>query len=126
MIYGAIKGKSLYLMPFFCLQAFDFFVTRYSISYCIPYLHIIIKKFFSLSVIGYLSFVPDIRQVLLRTPNMPLRNELLALDPQFLSLLVLAGILVNLIVKLYFINVVWSCYKYLTIRAEGKCLFIMF
>lgn len=100
MIYGAIKGKSLYLMPFFCLQAFDFFVT-------------------SLSVIGYLSFVPDIRQVLLRTPNMPLRNELLALDPQFLSLLVLAGILVNLIVKLYFINVVWSCYKYLTIRAEA-------
>lgn len=31
MIYGAIKGKSLYLMPFFCLQAFDFFVTRYFI-----------------------------------------------------------------------------------------------
>lgn len=28
MIYGAVRGKSLYLMPFFCLQAFDFFVTR--------------------------------------------------------------------------------------------------
>ena len=28
MIYGAIRGKSLYLMPFFCLQAFEFFVNR--------------------------------------------------------------------------------------------------
>jgi len=32
MIYGAVRGKSLYLMPFFCLQAFDFFVTRYLLN----------------------------------------------------------------------------------------------
>jgi hypothetical protein len=36
----------------------------------------------SLSVIGYLSYVPDIRQVLIKSPNIPLRNELLAMDPQ--------------------------------------------
>jgi lysosomal-associated transmembrane protein len=100
MIYGAVRGKSLYLMPFFCLQAFDFFVT-------------------SLSVIGYLSYVPDIRQVLVKIPNIPLRDELLAMDPQCLSLLILAGILLTLIAKIYFISIIWSCYKFLTIRAEA-------
>lgn len=100
MIYGAVRGKSLYLMPFFCLQAFEFFVT-------------------SLSVIGYLSYVPDIRQVLIKNPNIPLRNELLAMDQQCLSLLILAGILLMLMAKVYFISIVWSCYKYLTMRAEA-------
>lgn len=100
MIYGAVRGKSLYLMPFFCLQAFDFFVT-------------------SLSVIGYLSYIPDIRQVLIKVPNIPLRDELLAMDQQCLSLLILAAILLTLVGKMYFISIVWSCYKFLTIRAEA-------
>lgn len=100
MIYGAVRGKSIYIMPFFCLQAFEFFVT-------------------SLSVIGYLSYVPDIRQVLIKSPNIPLRNELLAMDPQCLSLLILAGILLMLMAKAYFISIVWSCYKFLTMRAEA-------
>jgi len=100
MIYGAVRGKSLYLMPFFCLQAFDFFVT-------------------SLSVIGYLSYVPDIRQILIRSPNLPLREELLAMDPQCLSLLVLGFIILTLLGKIYFISVVWSCYKFLTLQSEA-------
>ena len=74
----------------------------------------------SLSVIGYLSYVPDIRQVLVKVPNIPLRDELLAMDQQCLSLLILAGILLTLVAKVYFISIVWSCYKFLTIRAEGN------
>ena len=64
--------------------------------------------------------MPDIRQVLIKNPNIPLRNELLAMDQQCLSLLILAGILLMLMAKVYFISIVWSCYKYLTMRAEGK------
>lgn len=75
--------------------------------------------FSSLSVIGYLSYVPDIRQILVKNPNIPLRNELLAMDPQSLSLLILAGILLMLMAKVYFISIIWSCYKFLTMRAEG-------
>jgi len=74
----------------------------------------------SLSIIGYLSYVPDIRQLLIKSPNMPLRDELLSMDPQCLSLLVLAGILLTLIGKVYFISVVWSCYKFLTLQADGN------
>ena len=51
---------------------------------------------------------------------MPLRDELLSMDPQCLSLLVLAGILLTLIGKVYFISVVWSCYKFLTLQADGN------
>ena len=28
LLYGAVKGKPSYLMPFFCLQVFDFCVAR--------------------------------------------------------------------------------------------------
>ena len=71
-------------------------------------------------MIGYLSYIPDIRQVLIKVPNIPLRDELLAMDQQCLSLLILAAILLTLVGKVYFISIVWSCYKFLTIRAEGN------
>lgn len=29
MVYGAIKGKATHLLPFFCLQMFDFAITTY-------------------------------------------------------------------------------------------------
>jgi len=28
MVFGAVKGKPSYLMPFFCLQVFDFCIAR--------------------------------------------------------------------------------------------------
>lgn len=29
MVYGAVKGKGSHLLPFFCLQMFDFAITTY-------------------------------------------------------------------------------------------------
>ena len=43
LIYGTARGRPGYIMPFFCLQAFDF---------CIS----------CLTVVGYLSYMPDIKQ----------------------------------------------------------------
>lgn len=31
MVYGAVKGKGSHLLPFFCLQMFDFAITTYVI-----------------------------------------------------------------------------------------------
>ncbi|XP_075220590.1 lysosomal-associated transmembrane protein 4A isoform X2 [Lycorma delicatula] len=97
MVFGAIRGKPLYLMPFFCLQVFDF---------CIA----------SLTAIGYVCYLPDVHRLVEEWPRAPFKSELLRLSPQCLSLLVLFTFMLAMLVKAYFIGVVWSCYKYLSLR----------
>lgn len=97
MVYGAVKGKPSYLMPFFCLQVFDF---------CIA----------SLTAVGYLCYLPDIHRLVAVSRHIPFQEELLRLNPQCLSLLVLFTFVAAMMVKAYFICVVWSCYKYLSLR----------
>lgn len=97
MVYGAVKGKPSYLMPFFCLQMFDFCLT-------------------SLTAVGYLCYLPNMHRYLAENPTVPFRDQLLRLDPQVLSLLVLGAFTVVMLIKSYFIGIVWSYYKYLTLR----------
>lgn len=97
MVFGAVKGKPSYLMPFFCLQVFDF---------CIA----------SLTAVGYLCYLPNVHHLVAENPHMPFQEELLRMSPQFLSLLVLFTFIAAMMVKGYFIGVVWSCYKYLSLR----------
>lgn len=97
MVFGAVKGKPSYLMPFFCLQVFDF---------CIA----------SLTAVGYLCYLPDIHRVVAENPHLPFQDELLRLNPQCLSFLVLLTFMFTMMLKAYFIGVVWSCYKYLSLR----------
>ncbi|XP_034256888.1 lysosomal-associated transmembrane protein 4A isoform X1 [Thrips palmi] len=97
MVYGAVKGKPSYLMPFFCLQMFDFCLT-------------------SLTAVGYLCYLPNMHRYLAENPTVPFREQLLRLDPQVLSLLVLGAFTVVMLIKSYFIGIVWSYYKYLTLR----------
>uniref|UniRef100_A0A1B6D2N8 Lysosomal-associated transmembrane protein 4A n=1 Tax=Clastoptera arizonana TaxID=38151 RepID=A0A1B6D2N8_9HEMI len=97
MVFGAIKGKPSYLMPFFCLQVFDF---------CIS----------SFTAIGYLCILPDMHRMVAKNPQLPFQNELLQLNPQCLSLLIFLVFVLAMLVKAYMIGVIWSCYKYLTLR----------
>uniref|UniRef100_A0A1B6LJD2 Lysosomal-associated transmembrane protein 4A n=1 Tax=Graphocephala atropunctata TaxID=36148 RepID=A0A1B6LJD2_9HEMI len=97
MVYGAIKGKPIYLLPFFCLQVFDF---------CLS----------SLTAVGFLMYMPNVHVLIADSPRIPYQNELLQLNEQCLSLLVLLTFIIALLVKAYFIGVVWSCYKYLMLR----------
>lgn len=97
MVYGAIKGRPTYLMPFFCLQVFDF---------CIS----------SLTALGYMCYLPDMHRLVADSPRIPFQRELLRLNPQCLSLLILMTFTLAMLVKAYFIGVVWGCYKYLTLR----------
>jgi len=95
LIYGAIKGHASYLMPFFCIQVFDFCVS-------------------CLTIVGYFSYMPDIKKWISMQPDMPFKDELLSLDADFLMLMAVIFFVFILTVKAYFVGVVWACYRYLT------------
>ncbi|CAH1252986.1 LAPTM4A [Branchiostoma lanceolatum] len=97
MLYGAIKHRAGYLLPFFCIQVFDFTVG-------------------CLTAIGFVSYMPNIRTFMEQNPNLPYREDLMKLDPQYLLLICMALFFIVMIIKAYFIGVVWGCYKYITSR----------
>ncbi|XP_064625671.1 lysosomal-associated transmembrane protein 4A-like [Lineus longissimus] len=97
LVYGALKAKPGYLMPFFCLQVFDFCIT-------------------CLSVVCYFSYMPNIKQWIREQDNLPFKEELLNFDAQWLMLIVIMVFVLLMSMKAYFIGVVWACYKYLSRR----------
>jgi len=103
LIFGSIKGQPGYLMPFFCLQVFDF---------CLA----------CLSVVCYFSYMPNIKQWIEAQNNLPFKQELLSYDEQWLMLIVFAFFVFVLTLKAYFIGIVWSCYKFLTRRAANDTI----
>ncbi|XP_054708308.1 lysosomal-associated transmembrane protein 4A-like isoform X2 [Uloborus diversus] len=94
LLYGAIRGKPNYLIPFFSLQVFDFIIS-------------------ALTAVGYFSSVPDVRRMIEEAYDLPLRKELLHLNPEWLCALLMIAILICMMLKAYLLGVVWSCYKYL-------------
>jgi lysosomal-associated transmembrane protein len=97
MVYGAVRGKPSYLMPFFVIKVFDF---------CI----------FCLTMVGYFSSLPNVTDAIVKQPNLPYREELLRMDPQILSLVALIVIVALISIKAYIIGVIWNCYKYLMLK----------
>jgi hypothetical protein len=97
MVYGAVRGKPSYLMPFFVLKVFKFCI------YC-------------LRMVGYFSYLPNVTNMIAQQPALPFREEFLRMDPQLLSLLALIFIVGNIAIRAYIIGVIWNCYKYLMLR----------
>ncbi|XP_072949302.1 lysosomal-associated transmembrane protein 4A isoform X2 [Epargyreus clarus] len=100
LIYGASRGRPAHLMPFFCLQIFDFAITV-------------------LTATGYLCYLRSIHRLVAETRRVPWRAELLQLPAPALALIVLSVFLAAVLIKGYCISVVWRCYKYLTMRAHS-------
>jgi lysosomal-associated transmembrane protein len=100
MIYGAVKEKPTHLLPFFCLQLFDFAIT-------------------TLTAAGYLCYLRSVHRLIAQNNQMPWRDELLKLSPQTLSVVVLVAFTVVVLLKAYAIGIIWRCYKYLTIRQHN-------
>ncbi|XP_059052061.1 lysosomal-associated transmembrane protein 4A isoform X2 [Achroia grisella] len=100
LIYGAARGKPAHLLPFFCLQIFDFAITV-------------------LTATGYLCYLRSIHRLVAETRRVPWRDQLLRLPAPALALVVLSAFLFAVLLKGYCINVVWRCYKYLTMRAHA-------
>ncbi|XP_048759995.1 lysosomal-associated transmembrane protein 4A-like [Ostrea edulis] len=99
LLYGVLRNRPGYILPFFCLQVFDF---------CLS----------CLTVVGYLSYSPNIK-IWLRTQGLscvPGLKHLMDMDSQWLMLLCLLGFILFLSVKAYLIGMVWSCYNFLKAR----------
>uniref|UniRef100_A0A1W7RAB5 Lysosomal-associated transmembrane protein 4A n=1 Tax=Hadrurus spadix TaxID=141984 RepID=A0A1W7RAB5_9SCOR len=94
LLYGAIKGNPSYLMPFFCLQIVDFIIS-------------------TLTAVGYFSYMPDVRRMIEDTTDLPFHKLLLCMDPQWLLAFLMIVVILCMMLKAYFMGVVWSCYKYL-------------
>ncbi|XP_055644542.1 lysosomal-associated transmembrane protein 4B isoform X2 [Toxorhynchites rutilus septentrionalis] len=101
LIYGAVKGKPSHLLPFFCLQIFDFVIA-------------------TLTAAGHLCYIRSMHLWITESPNrLPWREELIKLNPQTLSVLVLIGFILFIFLKAYAIGIVWRCYKFLTLRQQN-------
>ncbi|XP_013106716.1 lysosomal-associated transmembrane protein 4A [Stomoxys calcitrans] len=100
MIYGAIKGKPSHLLPFFCLQLFDFAIT-------------------TLTAAGYLCYLQAIHRLIEESHRLPWREKLLELSPEELVIVVLVVFVCIVFLKAYAIGIVWRCYKYLTLRQQS-------
>lgn len=100
LIYGASRGKPAHLLPFFCLQIFDFAITV-------------------LTATGYLCYISSIHRLVEEARRVPWREQLLALHAPALAFIVIATFLLAVLLKGYCISVVWRCYKYLTMRTHA-------
>lgn len=100
MIYGAIKGKPSHLLPFFCLQLFDFAIT-------------------TLTAAGYLCYLQSVHRLIAESHRLPWREKLLQLSPDALVMVVLIAFVSIVLLKAYAIGIVWRCYKYLTMRQHN-------
>ncbi|KAH8394777.1 hypothetical protein KR222_005206 [Zaprionus bogoriensis] len=99
MIYGTIKGKPSHLLPFFCLQLFDFAIT-------------------TLTAAGYLCYLQAIHRIIAESHRLPWREKLLELPPEELVVVVLVVFVCIVFLKAYCIGIVWRCYKYLMLRQQ--------
>ncbi|XP_074642820.1 lysosomal-associated transmembrane protein 4A-like [Tubulanus polymorphus] len=103
LVYGTLRGRPGYLMPFFCLQVFDFCIT-------------------CLSVVCYFSYMPNIKEWITDQDNLPFKERLVDYDEQWLMLVVVTVFVLIMSLKAYFIGVVWACYKYLSKRLLNEAV----
>jgi lysosomal-associated transmembrane protein len=100
LIYGAAKSRPVYLLPFFCFQVFDFVLA-------------------CLTALGHYTWLPNLREIIENNPDFPFRDQLLQMNAQWIALFISLMYVVVLMVKAYFIGVVWACYQYLHAKNAG-------
>jgi lysosomal-associated transmembrane protein len=94
LIYGTILGRPKYITPFFCVQVFDMCIT-------------------GMAMLSYFSSIQELKRFISMQPCLPGRQFLSDLDDNNLMALTLVAFVAVLFFKMYFIGVVWTCYKYL-------------
>jgi len=103
LLYGSIKERPSYLMPYFCLQVFDFVIS-------------------CLSIVGYFSYLPDVKVWLRAQHDLPYKQQLLHLDQATLTFTAMTLCLSVLVVKAYLLGMVWTCYKFFVRKQTGQLL----
>lgn len=103
MVYGTVKSTPSHLLPFFCLQLFDFAITM-------------------LTAAGYLCYLQSVHRLVAENHHLPWRRKLLELAPNNLVLLVVIAFACIIAIKAYVIGIVWRCYKYLALQYNMRTL----
>ncbi|XP_055885000.1 lysosomal-associated transmembrane protein 4A-like [Biomphalaria glabrata] len=103
LVYGVARNLASYLMPFFCLQVFDF---------CLS----------CLTVVGCFTYAPNVKKWMedQGLQNVPLMNRLMCLDSDYLMLLFVTCLILVLSIKAYLIGMVWSCYKFIQLHVASR------
>ncbi|XP_002170766.1 lysosomal-associated transmembrane protein 4B isoform X1 [Hydra vulgaris] len=104
LVYGAIKRKSNYILPFFCLQVFDATVTL-------------------MVAATMISYAPQVKYFIENHPEVYMSADCIShmSVEKFRYFLVLFW-LVMLTAKYFMMTVVWSCYKYCKSFEERQSL----
>ncbi|XP_065321978.1 lysosomal-associated transmembrane protein 4B-like isoform X2 [Gordionus sp. m RMFG-2023] len=102
LIHGVLAGKPGYLIPFFSLQIFDLCLTV-------------------LTFLGFYTYSPNMKKYIYSdvNKNLPFQDDFMKMNSNYLSITTFILFLAIVTFKMYFIHVVWSCYKYLCGRKSG-------
>lgn len=94
LLYGTILGRPKHMTAFFCVKLFEICTT-------------------GMAMLSYFSSTQELRSWIAAQPCWPLKHLLLDLDNNNLMALTLIVFVSVMFCKLYFIGVIWACYKYL-------------
>ncbi|CAF0816913.1 unnamed protein product [Didymodactylos carnosus] len=94
-LYGVLRNKPSYIVPYFLIKVFNVIVSI-------------------LSMLGFYAYLPDITLWIRIQPNFPFKQSLLELDQQTLQLVLFAFLLFIVLAKLYIAAVIWYAYGYIT------------
>lgn len=94
LIYGTILGRPKHMTAFFCVKLFEICTT-------------------GMAMLSYFSSTQELRSWIAAQPCWPMKQVLLDLDNNNLMALTLIVFVAVMFCKLYFIGVIWACYKYL-------------
>ncbi|XP_038246679.1 lysosomal-associated transmembrane protein 4B isoform X1 [Dermochelys coriacea] len=102
--YGAYKQHAAWIIPFFCYQIFDF----------------ALNTLVAISVLVYPNTIQDyLRQL---PANFPYKEEIMAVNPTCLVVIILLFISIILGFKGYLISCVWNCYRYINGKNNSDML----
>lgn len=88
LMYGVIKNRPSYLMPYFSVKVFQVVMA-------------------SLTTLGFYTCLPNVRLWIESHESFPFKSTVLLVDNQTLELFVFALLLTNILVKLYEAIIVW-------------------
>lgn len=94
LIYGIVKNRPSYIMPYFSIKVFELVIT-------------------SLSALSSYSCVANLKEWYAEHKNFPLSDTVAGMNMQQIELLTFAFSLIVILIKLYIVIIVWYCYRYM-------------
>ncbi|CAF0926464.1 unnamed protein product [Brachionus calyciflorus] len=94
LIYGIVKNKPSYLMPYFSIKVFQVVMA-------------------TLTTLSFYTCLPNVRLWIQSQNYFPLKYRLLAMDNHSLDLFVFSILLASILAKFYIVIIVWYCYRHM-------------